>query len=72
MWSRKRPSEQGEDTGWGEHYKISDSEQNYKKREWSEDDIALKIQDYGQYYRKDESPGDIYFQHSDWCLQGKE
>jgi len=72
MWSRKRPSEQGEDTGWGEHFKINDIAQNYKTREKSEDDIALKIEDYGQHYRKDESTGDIYFQHSDWCLQSKE
>lgn len=69
MWSGKRPSEQGEDTGWGEHCKISDVNKNYQKREQSENDIELEIQDYGQHHRKDESTGDIYFQHSDGCLQ---
>ena len=66
MWSGERPSEKGEDTGWGEHCEISDitNNNNNKKREQSEDDIELDIQDYGQHHRKDESTGDIYFQHS--------
>jgi hypothetical protein len=71
MWAGTQTRERGEDTGWGEHFKSSDIINNHSK-EPSEDAIGLDIQDYGQHHRKDESTGDIYFQHSDGSVQSQE
>ena len=64
MWSRERPSEKGDDTGWGEHLKTSDQFEFNEKRNQSKNDIGVEFEDYGQHHRKNESTGDIHFQYS--------
>jgi len=63
MWSEVGHCEQGDDTGGGEHCDFSD------RKEASEDDIGIDIEDYGQHHREDESTGDINFQYSDGGIQ---